>query len=113
MKDIIMPVILILVVSLSVVFVYDRLIIVPSLEAAAVKVVDVEYLLGVDEKLVRAGKMSIEEYKIRAERLESILSGRAGVVLNRYVNIKGSIYPVVFGGNDITDDVQAELGVGR
>lgn len=90
-------------ISVSSLALYDAVIITPKMKTNAIKVIDIDYILASSEKQVKADKLSIESYKKRIGYLERAISENPNVIFNKYIRLNGITYPVVFGGEDITD----------
>lgn len=96
-------------VSLGTICLYDYVIISPKLKTSQIETVDVELLISKNEKLVRDGKINMATYRKRLALAEEYVSKHNTVLLNQYIKVDGKLYPLVFGGIDITDNVDKKM----
>lgn len=91
--------------SLMINALYDAYIITPAINSIKFKVVDVDYILNKSEKEVKNGNLSMETYKKRVAEAERIVKEYPYTLVNQYINIDGKYYPIIFGGDDVTEDI--------
>lgn len=98
-----------LVITLTTVCAYDYLVINPKLKTSRIEVVDIDHILNKNEKLVREGTLSMESYHKRVKFAEEFISKHDTVLLNQYIKVNNKLYPLAFGGIDITDEIEKKL----
>lgn len=97
------------VVSLGTICIYDYAIISPKLKTSQIETIDVELLISKNEKLVRDGKINMDTYRKRLALAEEYISKHDTVLLNQYIKVDGKLYPLAFGGIDITDNIDKKM----
>lgn len=102
---------LVVILSLSVVALYDAFIITPNIRAVKIRVVDVDYILSKSEKEVKNGTLSMDIYRRRIAEVEKLVSEYPYILINQYVTIGGTVRPIVFGGINITEDILKHIEV--
>ena len=98
-----------LVLNLALIIFYDYLVLDLKLKNSRIEVADIDYILTQNERLVQEGKLSIESYKLRVSLAERIVAERNSIVLNKYIKFGQKLYPLAFGGEDITEEIIKEL----